>query len=43
VAKNKQRVRERELPERWSTKQKTEVVLRLIRGENLGELSERDG
>lgn len=29
----------RELPERWSAKQKAEVVLRLIRGEDLGALS----
>ena len=29
----------RELPERWSAKQKTEVVLRLLRGEDLGQLS----
>jgi hypothetical protein len=28
-----------ELPERWSAGQKTEVVLRLLRGEDLGELS----
>ena len=27
------------LPERWSAGQKTEVVLRLLRGEDLGELS----
>jgi len=26
-------------PERWSARQKTEVVLRLIKGEDLGELS----
>lgn len=30
---------ERELPERWSAKRKSEVVLRLLRGEDLGELS----
>ena len=29
----------RELPERWSVQQKTDVVLRLLRGEDLGELS----
>jgi transposase len=29
----------RELPERWSMERKTEVVLRLLRGEDLGELS----
>ncbi len=29
----------RELPERWSAKQKSEIVLRLLRGEDLGELS----
>jgi hypothetical protein len=28
-----------ELPERWSAGQKTEVVLRLLRGEDLGEVS----
>ncbi len=28
-----------DLPERWSVGQKTEVVLRLLRGEDLGELS----
>ena len=28
-----------DLPERWSARQKTEVVLRLIKGEDLGELS----
>jgi hypothetical protein len=28
-----------ELPERWSSGQKTEVVLRLLRGEDLGEVS----
>ena len=28
-----------ELPERWSAGQKMEVVLRLLRGEDLGELS----
>ncbi len=26
-----------ELPERWSTRRKVEVVLRLLRGEDLGE------
>ncbi len=30
---------ERELPERWSAQQKTEIVLRLLRGEDLGEVS----
>ncbi|MBI2880861.1 MAG: hypothetical protein HYY21_04685 [Candidatus Tectomicrobia bacterium] len=30
---------ERELPERWSAKQKAEIVLRLIKGEDLGALS----
>ena len=29
----------RELPERWSASRKTEVVLRLLRGEDLGEVS----
>jgi hypothetical protein len=29
----------RALPERWSVQQKTDVVLRLLRGEDLGELS----
>ena len=28
----------RELPERWSAERKAEVVLRLFRGEDLGEL-----
>ena len=28
-----------ELPERWSAQRKTEVVLRLLRGEKLGEVS----
>ena len=28
-----------ELPERWSAKRKAEVVLRLLQGEDLGELS----
>lgn len=28
-----------ELPERWSAKRKTEIVLRLFRGEDLGEIS----
>lgn len=31
--------REVELPERWSAKRKSEIVLRLLRGEDLGELS----
>jgi hypothetical protein len=31
--------REMDLPERWSAKRKSEVVLRLLRGEDLGELS----
>ena len=26
-------------PERWSAKQKTEIILRLLRGEDLGEVS----
>lgn len=30
---------ERELPERWSAKRKSEVVMRLLRGEDLGEIS----
>lgn len=30
---------ERELPERWSAKRKAEIVLRLMRGEDLGEIS----
>lgn len=30
---------ERELPERWSAKRKIEIVLRLMRGEDLGEIS----
>jgi transposase-like protein len=30
---------EAELPERWSAKRKCEVVLRLFRGEDLGEVS----
>ena len=30
---------EQELPERWSAKRKSEIVLRLLRGEDLGELS----
>lgn len=30
---------EKELPERWSAKRKSEIVLRLLRGEDLGELS----
>jgi len=29
----------RELPERWSTERKTEIVLRLLRGEDLGHVS----
>jgi transposase-like protein len=29
----------RELPERWSSERKTEIVLRLLRGEDLGEVS----
>jgi transposase-like protein len=29
----------RDLPERWSAEQKTEVVLRLLRGEDLGQVS----
>ncbi len=30
---------EHEIPERWSARQKTEAVLRLLRGEDLGEVS----
>jgi hypothetical protein len=30
---------EMDLPERWSAKRKSEVVLRLLRGEDLGEMS----
>jgi transposase-like protein len=30
---------EREQPERWSAKRKAEVVMRLLRGEDLGEVS----
>jgi len=30
---------ERELPECWSAKRKTEIVLRLLRGGDLGEIS----
>ena len=30
---------EQELPERWSARRKTEVVLRLLRGEDLGAVS----
>lgn len=30
---------ERELPERWSARRKTEIVLRLLRGEDLGVVS----
>ena len=30
---------EHEVPERWSARQKTEAVLRLLRGEDLGEVS----
>ncbi|MSR21754.1 MAG: helix-turn-helix domain-containing protein [Gemmatimonadetes bacterium] len=33
------RERPLELPERWSVGQKAEVVLRLLRGDDLGELS----
>ena len=32
-------LKERELPERWSAKRKSEIVLRLLKGEDLGELS----
>ena len=31
--------REMDLPERWSAKRKSEIVVRLLRGEDLGELS----
>ena len=34
-------LKERELPERWSAKRKSEIVLRLLRGEDLGELSRK--
>ncbi len=30
---------DRELPERWSAQRKSEIVVRLLRGEDLGELS----
>ncbi len=30
---------QQELPERWSAKRKAEVVMRLLRGEDLGEVS----
>ena len=36
--KPKEQIREA-LPERWSAQRKMEVVLRLLRGEDLGELS----
>ena len=36
--KEKEQVRE-ELPERWSAQRKMDVVVRLLRGEDLGELS----
>jgi hypothetical protein len=36
--KPKEQIRE-ELPERWSAQRKMEVVLRLLRGEDLGEVS----
>lgn len=39
MAENEKRAPERELPERWSAQRKTEVVLRLIKGEDLGMLS----
>jgi hypothetical protein len=32
-------VEEQELPERWSARRKMEIVLRLLRGEDLGQLS----
>ena len=32
-------LKEKELPERWSARRKSEIVLRLLRGEDLGELS----
>ncbi len=32
-----------ELPERWSARRKTDVVLRLLRGEDLGEVSRELG
>lgn len=39
MAENEKRATERELPERWSAQRKTEVVLRIIKGEDLGVLS----
>jgi hypothetical protein len=32
--------REMDLPERWSARRKSEVVLRLLRGEELAEMAE---
>ncbi len=32
-------LKEQDLPERWSAKRKSEIVVRLLRGEDLGELS----
>jgi transposase len=34
-----ERTEQQELPERWSAKRKAEVVMRLVRGEDLGEVS----
>jgi hypothetical protein len=34
-----ERTEQPELPERWSAKRKAEVMMRLVRGEDLGEVS----
>lgn len=39
MTKDEGKKAKRKLPERWSAQQKTEVVLRLMRGEDLGEVS----
>ena len=39
MTKDEGKKAKRELPERWSAQQKAEVVLRLLRGEDLGEVS----
>ena len=39
----KSRGRPEGLPKRWSAQRKTEVVLRLLRGEDIGEVSGRFG
>ncbi len=39
MTKDEGKMAKRELPERWSAQQKTEVVLGLLRGEDLGEIS----